>query len=89
MGYGLIPLNMELQQDDRTVCCGNKIVQGLHQGLLQGLASGLPQVRLKAPHLRLKFAKLYLALPRMVMTRTLVLVQIPEVFWRFPLLDHS
>ena len=80
---------MELQQDDRTVCCGNKIVQGLHQGLLQGLAPRPPHVGLKAPKLRLKFPKLYLSLPRMVMTLTLVLVQIPEVFWRFPLLDHS
>ena len=26
MGFGLIPLNNELQQDDRTVCCGHTIV---------------------------------------------------------------
>ena len=26
MGCGLIPLNIKLQQDDRTVCCGHKIV---------------------------------------------------------------
>ena len=26
VGSGLIPLNLELPQDDRTVCCANKIV---------------------------------------------------------------
>ena len=31
IGLSLIPLNIELQQDDRTVCCGHKIVQGNHQ----------------------------------------------------------
>ena len=28
VGSGLIPLNMELQQDDRTVCCGHNTVGG-------------------------------------------------------------
>ena len=26
VGSGLIPLNIELQQDDRTVCCGHNTV---------------------------------------------------------------
>ena len=28
VGSGLIPLNIELQQDDRTVCCGHTDVDG-------------------------------------------------------------
>ena len=27
VGCGLIPLNTKLQQDDRSVCCGHKIVR--------------------------------------------------------------
>ena len=27
VGSGLIPLNIKLDQDDRTVCCNHKIVQ--------------------------------------------------------------
>ena len=29
MGSGLIPLNIELQQDNRTVCCSHKDVEGV------------------------------------------------------------
>ena len=29
VGSGLIPLNIELQQDNRTVCCGHTAVGGL------------------------------------------------------------
>ena len=30
VGSGLIPLNTELQQDDRTVCCGHNTVDSIH-----------------------------------------------------------
>ena len=33
MGSGLFPLNLELQQDDRTVCYTHKIVVTLEPGL--------------------------------------------------------
>ena len=31
MGFGLILLNIKLQQDDRTICCGHKIVLAMLQ----------------------------------------------------------
>ena len=30
VGSGLIPFNIELQQEDRTVCCGRNTVNSVH-----------------------------------------------------------
>ena len=38
MGSGLIPLNIELQQDDLSVCCGHNTVGRKHSSLVGGSA---------------------------------------------------
>ena len=44
VGSGLIPLNIELQQDDRTVCCGHNTVQPIYWWTLRFQCQALTKV---------------------------------------------